>query len=75
MNYIEILERFKYESDDNIKGRITALDKENHRENRDIINSIVLWKLNRSIFVITSYSIHYTKLYDIFYGGSDVSLY
>ena len=51
MKYDDVLERFKYESDENIKERIAALDKENRRENRDIINSIVLWKLNRSIFI------------------------
>ncbi|MGL5258753.1 MAG: hypothetical protein ACRC7V_01465 [Lachnospiraceae bacterium] len=51
MNYNDVLKRFKYESDVNIKERIVALDKENYRENRDIINSIVLWKLNRSIFI------------------------
>lgn len=51
MNYLDVLERFKYESDESIKERIAAIDKENRRENRDIINSIVLWKLNRSIFI------------------------
>ncbi len=49
MNYNRILERYKYESDENIKLRISESDRDNYQENRDIINAIVLWKLNRSV--------------------------
>lgn len=49
MNYVEILNRFSYESEDNITSRIKNLDKANSQNNRDIINAIVLWKINRSV--------------------------
>lgn len=51
MNYNEVLRRYSYESDDNIKRRLNKLDKEDYKENRDVINAIVLWKLNRSVAV------------------------
>jgi hypothetical protein len=49
MDYKEVLARFRYESDDNIKSRILRSNKENYQENRDIINEIVLWKIQRSV--------------------------
>lgn len=47
MNYQEILNRFTYDDETEIMDRITKADKTNYRENVDIINSIVLWKMNR----------------------------
>lgn len=49
MNYTEILERFSYQSDDEIKERIKKTGNFDSQEVKDIINSIVLWKLNRSV--------------------------
>jgi len=49
VNYTEILERFSYQSDDEIKERIKKIGDFDSQEVKDIINSIVLWKLNRSI--------------------------
>ena len=51
MDYAKVLERFKYQSDDIIMNRISKIDKANFQEGRDIVNEIVLWKLNRSIFI------------------------
>lgn len=47
MNYQEILDRFKYEDESDIKQRIISTTNTNYRENRDIINEIILWKMNR----------------------------
>lgn len=47
VNYQEILERFKYEDESDIKERIASTTNTNYRENRDIINAIILWKMNR----------------------------
>lgn len=47
MNYQEILERFTYDDETEIMDRISKADKTNYQENADIINSIVLWKMNR----------------------------
>ncbi len=47
MNYQEILDRFKYEDETEIKKRIVSTTNSNYRENRDIINQIILWKMNR----------------------------
>lgn len=49
MNYKEILNRFSYESDEQIKSRIAETDSNDYQLNRDIINAIVLWKINRSV--------------------------
>ena len=45
----EILQRYNYSSDKEIIERISNCSGENERENRDIINSIVLWKINREV--------------------------
>ena len=34
-----------------------------------------LWVKSRTVFVITSYSIHYTKLYDIFQSANEFSFH
>lgn len=47
MNYQEILNRFTYDDETEIMDRILKADRTNYRENVDIINSIVLWKMNR----------------------------
>lgn len=47
MNYQEVLNRFVYEDETEIMDRISKVDKSNYRENKDIINEIVLWKINR----------------------------
>jgi len=49
MEYKEILQRYSYSSDKEIIQRISDCSGENERENRDIINSIVLWKINREV--------------------------
>lgn len=49
--YNNILDRYKYESDCAIKSRVSRLNKNNVSENKDAINEIVLWKLNRSIHI------------------------
>ena len=49
MEYKEILQRYSYSSDKEIIKRINDCSGENERENRDIINSIVLWKINREV--------------------------
>lgn len=48
MNYQEILSRFTYEDETDIMERIVLVDSENYRENKDIINQIILWKMNRT---------------------------
>lgn len=47
MNYQEILNRFTYDDETEIMDRISKADRMNYRENKDIINQIVLWKMNR----------------------------
>lgn len=47
MNYQDILNRFSYDDETKIIDRISKAEKEDYRENQDIINEIVLWKLNR----------------------------
>ena len=47
MNYQEVLRRFMYDDESEILDRISKVDKADYRENRDIINEIVLWKMNR----------------------------
>lgn len=45
----EILKRYAYADDKEIINRIKNCTGNNERENRDIINSIVLWKINRQV--------------------------
>ena len=47
MDYQEVLSRFTYDDGTDIQNRISAVEARDYRENRDIINEIVLWKLNR----------------------------
>lgn len=47
MDYQGILSRFSYDDETEIMGRITSVDKKDYRENKDIINEIVLWKMSR----------------------------
>lgn len=47
MNYQDILNRFSYDDETKIIDGISKAEKEDYRENQDIINEIVLWKLNR----------------------------
>ena len=47
MNYQDVLQRYHYQDGAEIFERISAADKENYQENKDIINEIVLWKINR----------------------------
>ena len=47
MNYQDIINRFSYDDENGIIDRISRAEKEDYRENQDIINEIVLWKLNR----------------------------
>lgn len=49
MNYSKIIDDFSYESDKLIKSRIVNREQIDIREEKDIINEIVLWKLNRTI--------------------------
>lgn len=49
MDYVEILNRFSYESEANLTDRMKSLDKASYQNNRDVINAIVLWKINRSV--------------------------
>ncbi len=53
MDFNNILERYSYADDKEIIERIKNSSGENERENRDIINSIVLWKINRQVNVNT----------------------
>ena len=53
MDFNNILERYSYADDQEIIERIKNSSGENERENRDIINSIVLWKINRQVNVDT----------------------
>lgn len=49
MNYKDILNQYLYESDRQIKERAREINPSDYDENRDLINEIVLWKLNRSV--------------------------
>ena len=48
-DYKQVLNSYTYAGDEEIIDRIKACTGENERENRDIINSIVLWKVNRQV--------------------------
>jgi len=66
MNYQEILDRFKYEDESDIMERIASATNTNYRENRDIINEIILWKMNRMP--------HFdNELIDMIYSLEDIS--
>ena len=47
MDYQGVLGRFTYDDGTDIRNRISAVEAGDYRENRDIINEIVLWKMNR----------------------------
>ena len=47
MDYQEILNRYTYDDGTDIMNRISKVNKADYRENKDIINEIVLWKINR----------------------------
>lgn len=49
MNYLEILNKYQYASSDSIIERIGHCDFTNEVEADDIINSIVLWKIDRQV--------------------------
>ena len=49
MNYKDILNQYMYESDKQIKAKAQEVDSTDYDRNRDLINEIVLWKLNRSV--------------------------
>jgi len=51
MDYKSILDRFQYESVEEINMKISKKNISDYEENKDIINAIVLWKLNRSVHV------------------------
>lgn len=57
-----ILENFKYNDGNAIRGRIKAADRESTGELYDIINEIVLWKINRIVCLPED---ALTGLYDI----------
>ena len=44
MDYQEVLSRFTYDDGTDIRNRISAVEARDYRENRDIINEIVLWE-------------------------------
>lgn len=54
MNYNEILKKYSYANYNEITERINECDFCNETENADIINSIVLWKINRQVKVENS---------------------
>lgn len=51
MDYQEVLSRFAYDGGIDIMNRAVNAATGDYRENRDIINEIVLWKMNRRPFV------------------------
>ena len=53
MDFNNLLKRYSYADDKEIIERIKNSSGENETENRDIINSIVLWKINRQVNVNT----------------------
>ena len=65
MNYEEILSRFTYEDEAGIMERIALADNANYRENKDIINQIILWKMNRTPEIDN-------ELIDMIYGLNDM---
>lgn len=48
MDYQSVLKRFTYNDGQTIFDRISKADISDFQENRDIINEIVLWKINRT---------------------------
>ena len=62
MDYKEVLNRYTYAGDKEIIERIKNSSAENERENSDIINSIVLWKINRQVNVDTELFLSIKKL-------------
>ena len=48
-DYKEVLKKYTYPGDKEIIERISKCSGTDERENRDIINSIVLWKVNRQV--------------------------
>lgn len=48
IDYQEILQKYQYLSDEHIKKRIRESDGTKTQVNQDIINEIVLWKINRA---------------------------
>ena len=53
---------YKYDSCDDIIKRIGNCNFKNQRENADIINKIVLWKINRQTFVANDLILDIKKL-------------
>ena len=47
MDYQGVLGRFTYDDGTDILNRVSSVEAGDYRENRDIINEIVLWKMNR----------------------------
>ena len=64
MDFNNILERYSYADDKEIIERIKNSSGENETENRDIINSIVLWKINRQVNVNTELFASLKKIKD-----------
>lgn len=56
------LNDYKYNSCDDIIKRIENCNFKNQRENADIINEIVLWKINRQTFVANDLILDINKL-------------
>jgi hypothetical protein len=54
LNYRDVLDEYKYESDERIKQKASAVYSTDYVKNRDIINEIILWKLNRSVEISDS---------------------
>ena len=48
-NYKEILSKYTYQGDTEIIERIRNFSERDEREAKDIINAIVLWKVNRQV--------------------------
>lgn len=51
MEYLAVLNRFEYADGTDISERLADLQPDDYQKNRDIINSIVLWKLNRCVSI------------------------
>ncbi len=47
----KVLKKYKYNSVDSIRKRVDECDNNSEDELKNIINEIVLWKLNRMVFV------------------------
>ena len=56
-----VIERYKYSSTDKIMARINNATNDDVKEINDIVNEIVLWKLNRIVFLDDS-TLHELKL-------------